>query len=1180
MLNQTTLTFNQSTFAQFWQLDTLATLDQQFLQQLQQQDASLSQRLLEYRQATHTLSPVQISELLIASAKVLEHFIADLFKIQIDLEHSRQQLHAQSPILEFKKWLVLRRAKRRLREASPTESFTELDHWLQSQLTSEQTLTHLPTGDRELSVALLAKHYLTDPDTYAHQLEQLTRWCILALTTPEGQAAVQNWVSFKLPQPLDYRHLVSTIPVPPDHLGRVAGPLHERRQRQGFQLTDSRMSLREVLGEINYCIYCHDHAGDYCAKGFPASPKSTTATAGTTFKIDPLGNLLTGCPLEEKISEMHLLKREAFSIAALAVIMIDNPFCAVTGHRICNDCMKACIYQKQTPVNIPQIETRVLTDVLALPWGVEIYDLLIRWNPLRPGQWLPKPYNGLKILIAGQGPAGFTLAHHLLMEGFAVVGIDGAKIEPLPVALLTSPIRDYTSITESLADRIITGFGGVAEAGITVRWDKNFLKLIYLSLRRRPYYQIYGSVRFGGTLTVADAWDLGFDHLVIAVGAGLPQALPIPGSLAPGMRQAADFLMTLQLTGAAKANSLANLQIRLPAVVIGGGLTSIDAATEVQAYYLAQIEKIWQRYQQLSSVMSEAQILEGLEEESWAILQEWLNHGQALQTEITRAQAAGEVPNVQQLLHDWGGVTVVYRRALPESPAYLRNHEEISKALEEGIFYAAGLAPKAVQLDQYGHAQALVCYRYQPDSTGHWSSSAEEVTLSARCILVATGAQPNIAYEFEHRGQFQRAGLQYQPFHEVAGQWQPVTVANHCKVEDFGPFTSYQHLDHRVSFIGDTHPTFHGTVVKAVASGKRTYPHLVKLFGERVNLRGDWSEYLEFKTKLQHLLTATLEQVRRRTPTTIELLIRAPLVAKQFQPGQFFRVQNFETLAPLLGNTRLQTEALAMRCAGINREHGLITLMVLERGVSSRLYANFRTPQPIALMGPTGARTQIPAGGETILVIGGRLSLAEIRTLGPAFRAAGNRVLYVVSVPTAAEIYQQTELEAATDVIVWITASGEPISSQRPQDYSATGELVEILTRYANGTLTGVPPMIPLSAVTRVHIIGSNHLVKRLQTARHEELREYFTQSPQAPKFIAMVNSPMQCMLKGVCAQCLQWQLDPTTGQRTKAVFACSWQDQPLDLIDLANVEERLSQNRVQEYLSNLWLDYCYSNIH
>ena len=55
------------------------------------------------------------------------------------------------------------------------------------------------------------------------------------------------------------------------------------------------------------------------------------------------------------------------------MICVDNPMVAATGHRICNDCMKACIYQKQEPVDIPQIETRTLKDVLALPWGFEIY---------------------------------------------------------------------------------------------------------------------------------------------------------------------------------------------------------------------------------------------------------------------------------------------------------------------------------------------------------------------------------------------------------------------------------------------------------------------------------------------------------------------------------------------------------------------------------------------------------------------------------------------------------------------------------------------------------------------------------------------------------------------------------------------------------------------------------------
>ena len=79
---------------------------------------------------------------------------------------------------------------------------------------------------------------------------------------------------------------------------------------------------------------------------------------------------------------MNTVKAAGHPVGALAMIVVDNPLCAATGHRICNDCMKACIYQKQEPVDIPQVETRTLKDVLELPWGFEIYSLLTRWNPL------------------------------------------------------------------------------------------------------------------------------------------------------------------------------------------------------------------------------------------------------------------------------------------------------------------------------------------------------------------------------------------------------------------------------------------------------------------------------------------------------------------------------------------------------------------------------------------------------------------------------------------------------------------------------------------------------------------------------------------------------------------------------------------------------------------------------
>ena len=118
-----------------------------------------------------------------------------------------------------------------------------------------------------------------------------------------------------------------------------------------------------------------------------------------------------------------------------------------------------------------------------------------------------------------------------------------------------------------------------------MRWDKNFLKIVRLLLERRTSFAMYGGIRFGGTMTIDSAFELGFDHVALCAGAGRPTVIPMNNGLAPGVRQASDFLMALQLTGAAKPESIANLTVRLPAVVIGGGLTAIDTATESLAYY-------------------------------------------------------------------------------------------------------------------------------------------------------------------------------------------------------------------------------------------------------------------------------------------------------------------------------------------------------------------------------------------------------------------------------------------------------------------------------------------------------------------------------------------------------------------------------------------------------------------
>jgi NADPH-dependent glutamate synthase beta subunit-like oxidoreductase len=510
-----------------------------------------------------------------------------------------------------------------------------------------------------------------------------------------------------VPRSIDYGKLVE-VERPDAALPELfVGPRHDRRQRLGFSLTDKRMTARQVEQEIDYCMLCHDRDKDSCSKGLFDSK-----TGG--YKKNPLGVPLAGCPLGEKISEMHAMRQAGELLAAMALIVIDNPMCPGTGHRICNDCMKACIFQKQEPVNIPQVETRVLTETLALPWGLEIYQLLTRWNPLNVHRPTMKPYRGKNVLVVGVGPAGYTLAHHLACEGFGVVAVDGLKLEPLDEARVgtpdraPSPIRDVSTLYSDLGERKLLGFGGVSEYGITVRWDKNFLTILQLVLGRNRNIKMYGGVRFGGTLTLEDAWELGFDHVAVSAGAGRPTIIEMENNLACGIRKASDFLMGLQLSGAYKRSSIANLQVSLPAIVIGGGLTAIDTATELLAYYQVEIEKELGRYELLlASGYSETDLRQRFDDSEWKTLQRHLSHARELLQEKSRAEAEKREPQVQALLEAWGGVTLVYRKGMSDSPAYRLNHEEVAKSLEEGVRYVEHLTPVEAVLDEHAHVGAV-----------------------------------------------------------------------------------------------------------------------------------------------------------------------------------------------------------------------------------------------------------------------------------------------------------------------------------------------------------------------------------------------------------------------------------------------------------------------------------------
>lgn len=1223
-------------FSQFFERDGLDAVDAAFLAHLAEHDAAHDSTLVEQLLAARVKMASQPrpapqdapdrrdeASLIFDLAAAFESFIARLFGIENEIASLRQAQDDLAPLVKAK-WKFV---KRQALLTVPAESLAAFDP-AATALALGPAFGFLVDGRfdelafaREVDrLGAYVKRRKSDPPAapdVTARLDLARHYAAWAAGTDQGRRHHElpgcEAVIFRLPRPVLPEALIDdliTTPLGKDpgliaqgRPGDVAAALRFAAGHQPFDLTDPGPSLARAVDEVHYCLYCQDKLGDTCSRGIrtaaaddapPATVQPTTVQPATgqpatgqpatarsaapppasvqplVFRRSPLAVPLVGCPLEERISEFQWLKARQRPLAALAVILIDNPMVAGTGHRICNDCVKACVFQSQTPVDIPAAETRTLRDILGLPWGVEIYGLLTRWNPLNFRQWLPLPASGYSVLVAGLGPAGYTLAHDLLNAGHDVFAVDALKIEPLPPGVpLADPIRDLASLEPPLSTRIPGGFGGVAEYGITARWNKNYLTLIRLLLERRLRFRLAGGVRIGSQFGSRDAFGAGFDHIALCLGAGAPRTLTIPNGLADGVRTASDFLMGLQLTGAARATSLANLQIRLPVVVIGGGLTAIDTATEALAYYAAQVEKFLQRHEDLirAGVTPGWQTRGGRDA---AIAQEFLDHALALRRLQVSAAEARTPLRLVECLQAWGGATIVYRRRLIDSPAYRLNHEELARALGEGVRFLEARSPRRFTLDDDGAVTGLELEG--PDGSIDF--------LPVGSAFIAAGTSPNAVLIDEEPATFKHGqGGRGFAFVDVDGE--PVAIpASGPKPAAIEVFVHREADGRLVSALGDLHPAYAGNVVRAMASARqgaiainaalrRQPPALATAIGT-LPPPGRAASRLDG-------LKAVIRSVRMLAPRVHEILVEAPLAARRFAPGCFYRLQNYET-----GATLPAMEGLALTGAAIDHANGSISLIVLDVGASSHLSRALSPGTPVVLMGPVGTPTAI-GDNETVLLIGGGLGNAVLFAIGASCRARGSRVVYIAGYREASACFLPEAIEAAADEIIWCCETGPILPARRPSDRSLQGTIIDGLTAWADEGSARITrmgsdyaqiqdsPGIGPETVNRMIVIGSDRMMAAVARAYEDWLGPRLASDHHA---IASINSPMQCMMKGVCGQCIQRLCDPVTGEE-RHVFTCGAQDQSLAEIDFTGLTMRLQQNSLQEKATLQWLENC-----
>ena len=280
-----------------------------------------------------------------------------------------------------------------------------------------------------------------------------------------------------------------------------------------------------------------------------------------------------------------------------------------------------------------------------------------------------------------------------------------------------------------------------------------------------------------------------------------------------------------------------------------------------------------------------------------------------------------------------------------DSPAYRLNHEEVDKSLEEGVRYVENLAPIEAVLDERGARQGDDASSGRRSTDGKWSAPARSSSCRRARVCVAAGTSPNTIYEKEYPGTFE-LDERRQFFQAAQGARRRRTASSSLEPADAedGFFTSLQRRTARVvSFYGDNHPHYAGSVVKAMAQREGRLPARRRALRRRARaLDADGAAGARratlgalFAEARRRARRATCVEVNRLTPTIVEVVVRAPLAARKFQPGQFYRLQNYETHAPRRRrHAPRRWRASRSPARGSTRRRACSRMIVLEMGGS------------------------------------------------------------------------------------------------------------------------------------------------------------------------------------------------------------------------------------------------------
>ncbi|ETO91467.1 MAG: hypothetical protein P857_382 [Candidatus Xenolissoclinum pacificiensis L6] len=557
-----------------------------------------------------------------------------------------------------------------------------------------------------------------------------------------------------------------------------------------------------------------------------------------------------------------------------------------------------------------------------------------------------------------------------------------------------------------------------------------------------------------------------------------------------GVRLASEFLMALHLYGAFQEGSIYNLQIRFPVCVLGAGLTAVDVATEILAYYPIQVRKVYKRFQELTKIYGQEYIYQGLTDEDRYILEEYLYHAELFENST--------YDEIVSYLQSIGGVQIIYYRDIQHCSAYKLNYSELQNALDQGVQFLEHHIIKNVVGDEYN---ALRCINVTN------CSNNKNYSIQAKSLLISIGTMKNDRIDL-------------------------------VSLKDY-------------SIWGDISEQYAGSVVKAMASVKRGYHQIVN------DITSSEESSSDFLSNIDEVFTATITRIENISDSIIQIQVHAPMMAKLYKPGQFFRLQNFYQHAININDTKMVIEPLAVTGAHVDNTTGLITFIILDSGASSYLCKFFQVGEQLSLMGPVGNPTEIVAK-KNIMLIGGGVGNAVLFSIIKSMYNADCNITYCAGYKNTSDRFHQNFIEQYTHRVLWACDEGI-LDKNREQDISYHGSVLDGMEAHFKD----------LSLIyDKVFICGSYGLMSSFRDRLYNNLKGFFHEKCQ---FISSINAPMQCMMGGVCGACIQ-------KDNNNIFFSCGSQEKCLLSLDLEYLKNRLEQNSLQEKLTYKWVKHCMLN--